>query len=159
AVTLQPTQPITDSEFHWPQFGQIGKRVAVHGPFGGDFRNTQVFVNGAQAELVTETATNCVFQWPQTITPGPANVQLVENGVPHNIVLRVFGVTLSSPVTTLPRGASTEITATVTGLDGYDLLKNPLYILQQILTPTVVLWTKTKADISASDLLHQIRPQ
>jgi len=136
-------QPVRD--FALPGFGQPGQTVVVNGPHSGLHENDTLLVGKDAATFVTESKTGSVWRLPNDVNAGQTTIQFQEGTERRDGQFNVVTVQLSAPTTTLPRGGSTEVVTTVSGLEGYDLDKHPLYLREEIRTPGVVKFEGVKA--------------
>lgn len=119
-VRLSAASPSTDPacQFATPSQGQAGHPVSVKGPFDGDFGSTIVSIGGQLARPLAESPRKTIAMAPQGVT-GVAEIAVVKRGetVAHG-TFRAVGIRLSAGKLSLLRGEQTQMTITVTGLEG-----------------------------------------
>lgn len=100
-----------------PTLGQVGRPVTIHGPFDGDLATTGVTVDGHPAAVLAESPRRAVVPLPPEVV-GPVELTVTEGVTSARGEIRVLGVGLSASKLNLRRGERTELTVTVTGLEG-----------------------------------------
>lgn len=117
SITMPPTSPPTANDFQFPALGQQGRPATLTGPFDGNLSNTTVNINGRNVPLLAESPRSLVVEIPPDAT-GPTKIDLKEGNVEKTGSIRSLGVNLTAPKTNLKKGESTNLTVTVSGLEG-----------------------------------------
>lgn len=117
SITMPPTSPPTANDFQFPTLGQQGRPLTLTGPFDGNISNTTVNINGRDVPLLAESPRSVVVEIPADAT-GPTKIDLKEGNVEKTGSLRSLGVNLTAPKTNLKKGETTNLTVTVSGLEG-----------------------------------------
>jgi len=113
----------------------------IVGPFDGDSSNTAVKTSGQAAPVVAESPRNCVVMPTSpagSARPGPTTFEVTEGGQSATLPCNIAQIQLAVPKTTLLQGEKTNLTMTVTGLQGLppDAFPIPVELTNQ--TPGIV---------------------
>ncbi len=103
--------------FELPQIAQITRLARIIGPFDGDATNTRCSVGGQTAAIIAESPRQAFIRTPSGLI-GMTGVTLNERGQQTSAPIRIVGVNLSAPKTTLLKGEKTTVSVTVSGLEG-----------------------------------------
>lgn len=110
--------------FALPTLGQAGRPLSIYGPFDGSFSNTGCLVGGRPCEVLAESPRKVVVKIPSS-APGLTTIGITEGKNSLTGDIRVIGVNLSAPKTSLMKGEKTTVTVQVVGLEG---IKEPVAI-------------------------------
>lgn len=114
-VQIEPT--LTLEGFRLPRWGQAGHSIRIQGDFDGDFSSTSVWLGDSEVPLLAESQRGLIFESPYDMI-GPMSIRLIEGSFESEGEYRNIGVELTSPRLKLNRGEITELTVTITGLEG-----------------------------------------
>lgn len=116
--TMPPSEaPTFQGKFECDRVNQAGRPLHVQGPFDGDFSNTKGSVGGQGMIPIAESPRSCVFaQTPAEA--GPAMVSVSDGEKSGQMPCNFVSVQLSAGKTTLLEGERTQLSLTVTGLQG-----------------------------------------
>jgi hypothetical protein len=114
----------------------IGNPIQITGPFDGDTGNTSAKCGSPLAPLA-ESPRSCVFSGVQS-PPGAVSISVTEGGKSATLPCNAITVQLSAPKTTLLAGEATQLTMTVSGLNGLSPSEYPVPVEITNLTPDVV---------------------
>ncbi|HEX4946901.1 MAG TPA: hypothetical protein VFZ34_09565 [Blastocatellia bacterium] len=147
-----PTQLGNLSNFHPPRIGQVGRELAIAGKFDGLAETTTITIGQQSAEFLAESPRSTFVKVPANAPPG-ATLLTVEEGVPGRAPVRkqfkfhTVAVDLSANKLHLTRGESTQLRATVRGVQGLEAWHEQIELRVQNLSPQVVRFHSTKGDL------------
>ncbi len=117
-----------------PAFAQAASPMPIPGAFDGDAANTKASINGRPVTIIAESPRQTVIDCPPELT-GPAEIVVTDKGSAVSARTNLIGILLQAPRTTLMRGEKTQVTLTVSGLQG---LRQPVHVALQA-SPSVRL--------------------
>jgi hypothetical protein len=147
----RPATPSPD-DYDIPRIGQAGRPLIVKGPFNGDFENTSLNADGKVFDILAESPRKAVFSSPSDMI-GHTELSFREGDIQKSGDFNNLSVDLSATKTKLVRGETARVMVDVSGLEGLDLNRYPVYLALKNLTPEVISFRE--AD---SVMTHSIDP-
>src|SRR5437763_1864207 len=104
-------------DFTTSPISQFGSLAVIHGPFGGDGRQTFIDINGHSASVIAESQRSLFYLLPEVVTPGAAQIDLKDGNHHSRLKTWVLGLQMSADRLQLKRGESTAFHVVITGAE------------------------------------------